>query len=120
MLLQRPPNPLSCFSCHYVPSHSFLCSMFRVPHEKACIKKKTAVCAFQFSAMHERRRTVAEKQNDWRERPTVPLWPTAGQILGIGRGTAYEAAKTGQIKVLEFGRRKVVPTAWLRKQIEAA
>jgi hypothetical protein len=53
----------------------------------------------------------------WQERLTVPL-PEAAQILGIGRSTAYLSAEAGEIPVLTFGRRKVVPTAWIKKAIE--
>jgi len=35
--------------------------------------------------------------------------PEAGQLLGLGRNAAYEAAKRGDIPTLEFGRRKMVP-----------
>jgi hypothetical protein len=62
---------------------------------------------------------MSRKRNDtpWQERPTVPL-PEAAQILGIGRGTAYASADAGEIPTLTFGRRKVVPTAWLKRKIE--
>jgi hypothetical protein len=62
---------------------------------------------------------MSEKPEEWRDRPTVPLWPIAGKVLGIGRSTAYESAERGEIPVLTFGRRKVVPTAWLKKAVEA-
>ena len=45
---------------------------------------------------------------------TVPL---AGRALGLGRNSAYEAARRGEISVLEFGKLKRVPTAWLRKKL---
>lgn len=37
--------------------------------------------------------------------PTVPLWPTAGQALGISRSHAYTLARSGQfpVKVLKLG-----------------
>jgi excisionase family DNA binding protein len=47
--------------------------------------------------------------------PTVDLWPTAGQALGIGRNTAYEAARRGEIPTVRCGRRLRVPTAALRR-----
>ena len=37
----------------------------------------------------------------------------AGRLLGIGRGTAYRAARDGQIPTLRLGRRLVVPRARL-------
>jgi hypothetical protein len=39
--------------------------------------------------------------------------PKAGKLLGLGRWASYEAAKTGDIQVLEIGRRKVVPVVSL-------
>jgi len=39
--------------------------------------------------------------------------PKAGILLGLGRWASYEAAKTGDIQVLEIGRRKLVPVVWL-------
>jgi hypothetical protein len=48
--------------------------------------------------------------------PTTTL-PLAGKVLGLSRNASYEAANRGEILVLKFGRRKVVPTAWLRKKL---
>ncbi|NNM98718.1 MAG: helix-turn-helix domain-containing protein [Candidatus Eremiobacteraeota bacterium] len=39
----------------------------------------------------------------------------AGALLGIGRASAYEAARTGQIPTVTLGRRKVVPRAALER-----
>lgn len=46
---------------------------------------------------------------------TVPL---AGKALGLSRNASYEAAARGEIKVLNFGRRMIVPTAWLKKLLQ--
>ena len=46
---------------------------------------------------------------------TVPL---AGKALGLSRNASYGAAARGEIKVLNFGRRMVVPTAWLKKLLQ--
>jgi len=35
--------------------------------------------------------------------------PEAGRRLGIGRNTAYEAARQGQLPTLRIGKRLVVP-----------
>ena len=51
----------------------------------------------------------------WQDRPTVDLLEAA-EVLGIGRTTAYRVAGT-EIPVLTFGRRKVVPTTWLKKAL---
>lgn len=37
----------------------------------------------------------------------------AGELLGIGRSTAYAAARAGDIPTLHLGRRLLVPTAKL-------
>ena len=39
----------------------------------------------------------------------------AATILGISRGSAYEAARRGDIPTIRLGRRLVVPTAALRR-----
>ncbi len=42
--------------------------------------------------------------------------PEAGAMVGLGRNASYEAARKGQIPVLEFGSLKIVPRIpWLRK-----
>ncbi len=52
------------------------------------------------------------------EQPTIPLWPDAGQALGIkSRSTAYRVAHAGKlpVRVLEVGVKLVVPTVELRR-----
>lgn len=44
---------------------------------------------------------------------TVPLWPTAGQMLGLSKNSAYRAANRGEIKTLRYGVKILVPTAHL-------
>ena len=39
----------------------------------------------------------------------------AAVLLGIGRASAYEAARTGQIPTIKLGRRLVVPRAALER-----
>jgi len=46
-------------------------------------------------------------------RPTVRV-EEAGGWLGLGRSSAYEAVRRGEIPVLRFGRALRVPTARLR------
>ena len=42
--------------------------------------------------------------------------PEAGAMIGLGRNASYEAAKNGQIPVIEVGSLKIVPRIlWLRK-----
>ena len=55
-----------------------------------------------------------ENKADWRDKPTVTVEQT-GEILGIGRNSAYEGVSSGQIPSFRVGRRIVVPTAQLRR-----
>lgn len=55
-------------------------------------------------------------QTDWRVRPTVSV-EEAGEIVGVGRSAAYEAARTGDIPTLKIGRRLLVPVARLRAML---
>lgn len=50
-------------------------------------------------------------------KPTASV-PEAGRCLGLSRNGSYEAAARGEIEVITFGRKKVVPTAWLRKKLQ--
>jgi excisionase family DNA binding protein len=51
------------------------------------------------------------------ENAVLPLWPEAGQILGLKRGVTYEAARSGEIRTIRIGRLYKVPTAWLRQKL---
>lgn len=53
--------------------------------------------------------------------PTVSLWPTAGQALGISRSHAYKAAREDQFpaKVIKVGATYRVVTADLLHLLEA-
>lgn len=60
------------------------------------------------------------KDTDWQaalNAPTMPLWPTAGRILGFSRSGAYAAARRGDIPVLKIGSKVVVPCAPIRKML---
>jgi excisionase family DNA binding protein len=50
---------------------------------------------------------------------TKTLAETA-KILGVSRGTVYEAARSGQIPTVRVGRRWLVPTVALEKMLEVA
>lgn len=54
---------------------------------------------------------------DPRERPVLSV-EEAGRILGLGRSASYEAVRKGEIPSLRLGRRRVVPTAALRRLLE--
>lgn len=43
----------------------------------------------------------------------------AARVLGIGRATAYEAARVGKLPSIRIGRRLVVPKAALFKLLDA-
>jgi hypothetical protein len=47
----------------------------------------------------------------------VPLWPTAGRALGLGRNSTFQGAKNGEIETIAVGRRRPVPTAFLRRKL---
>ena len=51
------------------------------------------------------------------KQPTMPV-ETAAQLLGISRGVAYAAARSGNLPVRKFGRRYVVITASLRRMLD--
>lgn len=64
---------------------------------------------------------VEDAIGDWRNKSTVTI-EEAAPILGVSRGSAYGAARTGEIPTLRIGRRLVVPVAALRRllgEIEA-
>lgn len=46
--------------------------------------------------------------------------PEAAEALGIGKNSAYEAAKRGEIPVLRIGRRLVVPRAAFERLLQEA
>ena len=50
-------------------------------------------------------------------RLTVPLWPTAGKALGLGRNSTFEGARRGEIETIAVGRRRPVPIAFLRRKL---
>ncbi len=59
------------------------------------------------------------KMDNERERATVTI-EEAALILGIGRATAYEAARIGQLPVLKLGcKRLVVPKCALDALLSA-
>ena len=53
------------------------------------------------------------------ERLTISV-PEAGKRLGLGRNASYEAARRGEIPVLKFGKRLVVPIAALERKLEGS
>lgn len=51
------------------------------------------------------------------EHAVLPLWPHTGKILRLSRGATYAAADREEIKTIQIGRLKRVPTAWLRAKL---
>lgn len=44
--------------------------------------------------------------------------PEAGDLLGIGRNQAYEAARRGDIPVIRIGKRLLVPVRALERMLD--
>ena len=57
-------------------------------------------------------------QIDWNDPRPLPLWPDAGQLLGLGRSRTYESAKTGEIVTIRFGQLLKVPRPWLKRKLD--
>lgn len=54
-------------------------------------------------------------------KPKTMSVPEAGRVyLGIGRDASYEAAKRGEIPVMQIGRLKRVPIAAMERKLEQA
>ena len=53
------------------------------------------------------------------ERKTVTV-EEAARMLGVGRNTAYEAVRTGELPSLRIGRRIVVPVRALERLLDSA
>jgi hypothetical protein len=48
----------------------------------------------------------------------LPLWPQTGKtILGLSRNATYAAAARCDIKTIQLGRLKRVPSAWLKAKL---
>ena len=62
------------------------------------------------------REEQTERHHDSRE--TLDLWPDTARLLGLGRGTVYEAARRGEIPTIRVGRRILVPRRALEKLLE--
>ncbi len=56
--------------------------------------------------------TIAELTEPGSLPPTISV-EHAGRLLGLSRRSAYRAVERGELPVLRFGRRLVVPTAKL-------
>jgi len=52
-----------------------------------------------------------------KEKQTITV-EEAAKVLGIGRGLAYEMARTGRLPTIRFGRRLVVPLRAVERLLE--
>lgn len=52
------------------------------------------------------------------ETPTITV-EEAGRLIGVSRGSAYEAAARGEIPTIRIGRRLLVPVARLLAMLGA-
>ena len=48
---------------------------------------------------------------------TVRPWPDAARMLGLGRNAVYDAIARGEIPVIRFGRRIVIPKRALERML---
>ena len=53
------------------------------------------------------------------ERVTITI-EEAARLLGISRGSAYTAARTGQLPTIRVGKRLIVPVRSLEKMLDAS
>lgn len=53
---------------------------------------------------------TGEQLPDPRERGTLDV-PEAGRFLGLSRALSYDAARSGELPTIRFGRKLRVPTA---------
>ncbi len=51
------------------------------------------------------------------QQPTITV-TEAGRFLGLGKASAYEAVRRGDIPTIRIGRRLLVPTAALRRLLQ--
>ena len=51
------------------------------------------------------------------ENAVLTLWPQTGKMLNLSRGGTYAAAARGDIKTIQLGRLKRVPSAWLKAKL---
>lgn len=49
--------------------------------------------------------------------PTLSV-AKAAEVLGCSRATAYEYARTGELRTFSLGGQKLVPTAWLLRKLD--
>jgi hypothetical protein len=55
-----------------------------------------------------------------RKQPETYSVPDAGRRLGLGRNASYDAARRGELPVLRFGRKLVVPRIAFERMLAEA
>ena len=60
---------------------------------------------------------VKRRNSHWSTRAAITV-SEAAEVLGVGRTTAYEAVRAGQIPHVRIGRRVLVPVPALRKLLD--
>jgi Helix-turn-helix domain len=60
---------------------------------------------------------VEKRKHDRPDGATVTV-ARAGEILGVGRNRAYDAARKGQLPLIEIGNRKRVILSALKKMLQ--
>ena len=51
------------------------------------------------------------------EAELIPLWPDAGQMAGLSRGSTYKAADRGDIPTVRIGNLRKVPIRKWRRML---
>ncbi len=54
----------------------------------------------------------------WRKRPTNSV-SVGAKVLGVAPTTVYEGIKRGEIPAIKVGRRRILSTEWLKRQVDA-
>jgi hypothetical protein len=65
--------------------------------------------------MRTTNRDIKGLMREVRDKPTLPKYK-AGRVIGWGRRATDQAARNGQMPIID-GPRPVVPTSWIRKQL---
>jgi hypothetical protein len=60
---------------------------------------------------------ITDEIRELLEKPTITVVEAGTKIFGLSRNGAYEAARRGDFRTIRLGKRLVVPTAPLRRQL---
>jgi hypothetical protein len=62
---------------------------------------------------------LGESEGDWRTRLTITI-PEYARIVGVGRNTAYEAARAGEVATIKVRGRILVCVRPLLRQLDGS